>query len=170
MKIIFVRHGETNIKTGKLTRKGVSQIKDAAKYLKTEKIDMIYCSPKTRAIQSANILKEKLGIADIKIEKNLTERQLLSEEQAILYKDFYDKNYLNYDFDTDKFDTCKDFIDRNFKAFKKIVSANKKGATILVVAHSSTLYAINAYINGIPKDNQIIWLQCSNGAVVKFHI
>ena len=170
MKIIFVRHGQTNLKTGKLTRKGISQIKDAAKYLKTEKVDAIYCSPKTRAVQSANILQEKLGISDIKIEKNLTERELLNEEQLILYKNFYDENYLNYNFDTDKFDTCKDFIDRNFKAFKKIISGNKKDSTILIVAHSSTLYAINAYINGIPKDNKIIWLQCNNGAVIKFHI
>lgn len=170
MKIIFVRHGQTNLKTSKLTRRGVSQIKGVAKYLENEKVDIIYCSPTTRTIQSANILKDKLNVADLKIEKNLTERQFLTPEQAVLYKDFYDENYLNYDFDTEKFETCKDFIDRNFKAFKRIFSANKKDATVLIVAHSSTLYAINAFINGIPKNNQIIWLQCSNGAVIKFHV
>ena len=41
VKLIFVRHGETNLNTGKLTLRGVRQIKNALKYLSNENIDAI---------------------------------------------------------------------------------------------------------------------------------
>ena len=47
IKLIFIRHGDTNINTGKLSLRGVKQIKNALKYLKNENISAIYCSPRT---------------------------------------------------------------------------------------------------------------------------
>lgn len=209
MKLIFVRHGEINLKTGTLSKAGIKQIKMVAKYLKNEKIDAIFCSPKTRAIQSANILKGQLK-AEVYIEKNLNERQILTPSQRNLYSKEFDENYLNYNFQSPNFETCKDFIDRNFQGFINIITLinpkifktienplkllkngvinfelSQKGngntqivnlseglanQNIVVVAHSSTLYALNAFLNGIPYHGQITWLQCNNGAVVKFFI
>ena len=196
MKIIFVRHGDTNLKTGTLSKIGVRQIKASAKYLKNEKIDAIFCSPKTRTIQTANILKNYLN-AEVYIEKNLNERQILTPSQRLLYAKEFDENYLNYNFQSPNFETCKDFIDRNFEGFINILSilnpkifkeidnplelfkngainfenaSNFANQTIVIAAHSSTLYALNAFLNGIPSNGQITWLQCSNGAVIKFFI
>ena len=209
MKIIFVRHGETNLKTGTLSKTGVRQIKAACKYLKNEKIDAIFCSPKTRAVQTANIIKAYQK-AEVYIEKNLNERQILTPSQRLLYAKEFDENYLNYNYQSPNFETCKDFIDRNFEGFiniltlinpkvfkniedplkmlksgainfelsqkeeqiSEVISLSKSLAnqTIAIVAHSSTLYALSAFINGIPQNGQITWLQCNNGAVVKFFI
>ena len=209
MRIIFVRHGDTNLKTGTLSKTGVRQIKQSAKYLKNEKIDAIFCSPKTRAVQTANILKNQLK-AEVYIEKNLNERQILTPSQRTLYATEFDENYLNYNFQSPNFETCKDFIDRNFQGFINILTTInpklfrdiedplklfRKGVinfelskkeenneinaslseslsnhTIIIAAHSSTLYALNAFMNGIPHHGQITWLQCNNGAVIKFFI
>jgi len=168
MKIIFIRHGETNINTGKLTQRGVRQIKSALSYIKDEKIDAIYCSPRTRALQTANILNSKFN-APLFILKELNERQQLSSNNVSFKKDF-DDNYLNYDYQSEDFETCKDFIDRTTEGLKKIKQTYTKDQTIIIAAHSSTLYAINTFVTGIPKSNKINWLQCSNGAVIKFHL
>ena len=196
MKIIFVRHGEINLKTGTLTRTGVKQIKMAGKYLSNENIDFIFCSPKTRTIQSANILNTFFK-SEMIIENGFNERQILTPIKRDQFGDEFDENYLNYNYQSQNFETCKDFIDRILqgmvnvinkiepKVFKKVedpLELLKKGTlnldgqikmpdeTIVIVAHSSTLYGINAFINGIPKNGQINWLQCNNGAVVKYFI
>jgi len=167
MKIIFIRHGEANNKTGKLTRRGEKQVKSALKYLENEKVDAIFCSPRTRALQTANILNEHFEVP-LYIVKELNERQLLTPAQALLYEKEFNENYLNYNYDSDNFETCKDFIDRTCTGLKNIQKNYSKYSTIIIAAHSSTLYAINAYINGIPKDKIIKWYQCSNAAVIKF--
>ncbi|MBQ3047812.1 MAG: histidine phosphatase family protein [Clostridia bacterium] len=169
MKIIFIRHGETNIKTGTLTRKGVKQIKSAAKYLKDEKISAIYCSPTTRTLQTANILNKTFK-KPLFILKELNERQQLNSSHSISMHKIFNENYLNYDFESEDFETCKNFIDRNISGLEKIRKKYRTEKTIIIAAHSSTLYAINTYATGIPANNKITWLQCSNGAVIKFHL
>lgn len=168
MKIIFIRHGEANINTGKLTFNGKRQVKNILKYLKDEKISAIYCSPRTRALQSTNILNAKLKVP-VFIQNNLNERQLLPLGKE-KFKEDYDNNYLNYTYENSHFETCKNFIDRNLKVFEKIKNKHKKDNAVIIIAHSATLSALNAFVNGIPKDNQILWLQCSNGAVIKYNI
>ncbi|MBQ9792803.1 MAG: histidine phosphatase family protein [Clostridia bacterium] len=169
IKLIFIRHGDTNINTGKLTMRGTKQIKDALKYIKDEEIQAIFCSPRTRTLQTANIINNKFNVP-LFIIKELNERQILNSAERLLYGEDFNNNYLNYAYENDKFETCKDFIDRCFVGLEKILSKAEKNSTILLCAHSSTLYAINAFLNGIPKDNQIQWLQCSNGTVIKFHL
>lgn len=169
IKLIFIRHGECNYKTGKLTLRGSMQIKGALRYIKNEKINAIFCSPRTRTLQTANILNAKLN-APLFILKELNERQVLTPAEEFLHKEEHDKNYLNYNYENDKFETCKDFIDRCLIGLNKIIESSENNSTVLICAHSSTLYAINVFINGLPKDNQIKWLQCSNGAVFKFNV
>lgn len=169
MKIIFVRHGETNLKTGKLSRKGIQQIKDARKYLQNEKISAIYCSPKTRALQSANILNKNIQVP-LSIINNFDEREQLPDGCKTKLQKEYEKFYFSYLHESNEYETCKKFISRFCSSLKQIENKTKKSDTILIVAHSSSLYAINAFVNGIPKDNEIKWLQCNNGAVIKFFV
>lgn len=169
IKLIFIRHGDTNINTSKLSSRGVRQIKNSLRYLKNENISAIYCSPRTRTLQTANIMNKKLKLP-LFIIKEINERQPLTSAEQILYGEDYDLNYLDYTYENKNFETCKDFIDRCFAGLTKIINKTPKNSTILLCAHSSTLYAINAYINGIPEDKRIKWLQCSNGAVIKFYL
>jgi alpha-ribazole phosphatase len=78
IRIIVIRHGEAIHNLGHLmtstkspgiylTPKGVQQVKDAAKLLKKEKIDIIYTSPLFRTLQTAQILGDRLQVPYQKI-------------------------------------------------------------------------------------------------------
>lgn len=168
MKLIFIRHGEANYQTDKLTLRGKVQIKWACRYLDNEKPDAIFCSPRTRTLQSANIINKKFKVP-LHIMQEITERQYLNDRERKLYWEEYDKHYLDYTYENSHFETCKDFIDRCIRGIEKIMQEHKN-STVIVCAHSSTLYAINAYINGIPETQKIDWVQCSNGAIIKYYL
>jgi len=71
MNLILVRHGEipSNIKKvyagrrpEKLNDKGIRQSQDVAKKLLDFRVDAIYTSPIQRAVQTAEIIREKLNV------------------------------------------------------------------------------------------------------------
>ena len=59
MKIIFIRHGDYNPKTEKLTLLGKLQMLFVRKYLENERVDLVLSSPKLRALEGAKILNKK---------------------------------------------------------------------------------------------------------------
>jgi broad specificity phosphatase PhoE len=78
MKLILIRHAESDKNAGKstkenrLTPKGQLQAKKLAKYLSQEKIDHIYCSNSTRCIETMEALlqnrdDETIGISFSKL-------------------------------------------------------------------------------------------------------
>lgn len=166
MKIIYVRHGEVCKENGGLSDVGKNQAQSIVEYIRPENPVKVYCSPQTRAIETAHIIANKLGLnvevvggVDERIQPNLEGQQALE----------FSQNYFNLDYVNPQVQTCKDFLVKNFKTFNEIVARHKeKDENVIVVAHSSTLYALGAYVNGIPQDRQIVWMQCSNCAVVKF--
>jgi len=80
-----MRHGEAennvlHILAGReseyhLTEKGKTQVADVAEKLKTVPIDVMYTSPVTRAIETSQIVAEKIAI-DYKIDERLTETEM----------------------------------------------------------------------------------------------
>ena len=175
MRICFIRHAEDKerkdngtFEDTKLTTFGKKILRQTIKYYDDENIAAVYSSPNIRAIKSAEIIAKRYNVPLI-VEENLRERKKFnyvvgSDDE----KEFWD-NYLNYSYKTDKFETCKEFIDRNFEVFDKIKKAhNDLNQNVIIVGHSATLYALNTYFNGIPKDNQIVWMQCGNCCMVKF--
>ncbi len=173
MRICFIRHA-SDIKPKVLGENtpislaGKIQVKNAIRYYEKENIKAIYTSPCKRAIQTAEIIARKFDVPMYIIEE-LTERRKFDYVKGSEDEKIFMENYLNYDFDSDKFESCKKFIDRNFKAFDKIISKHyDKNENVIVVGHSATLYALNTYFTGIPKNNQIVWLQCGNCCMVKF--
>lgn len=168
MKIIFVRHGQSNIKTNKLTLKGHLQALGAKNFLKNEEFDCIFCSPQVRALQTAKILNKGRN-KPLFITKNFDERDILPIGKEELEEE-YKKFYFKYNFESQEYQTCKDFIDKIFVGMQEVLDKKDQFKTVVIVGHNSTLYGINAFVNGIPKTNKISWLQCSNGAVIKFLI
>ncbi|MFQ5970527.1 MAG: histidine phosphatase family protein [Nitrososphaerales archaeon] len=85
MAAILMRHGEAennvlHILAGRkleyhLTEKGRVQVADITEKLKTVPIDTIYTSPITRAIETSQIIAEKIGI-DYKIDERLNETEM----------------------------------------------------------------------------------------------
>ena len=167
MKIIFVIHGEENVLNGTLTLKGKVQSLFARQFLKEEKIDEIFVSPQTCALQTANIINKKKNVS-LNIFKEFDVRGVLKLNQIASLQEEFTKNYFNYNFESEDYETCKKYIDRVFLGLKRILEKDLN--CVLIVGHSSSLYAINTFINGIPKDGQIKLIKCKDGTVVKFYI
>lgn len=165
MKIIFLTHGEENVLKGTLTLKGKVQAFLARQFLKDEEIDEIFVSPQACALQTANIVNKKRN-APLNIFKKFDERSVLKHNQVATLQSEFAENYFNYNFESEKYETCKKYIDRVFLGLKRILDRDLK--CVLIVGHSSALYAINTFINGIPKDGQIKLLKCKDGTAVKF--
>lgn len=173
MRICFIRHG-SDIKPKflgedtSLSMLGVRQTKSSIRYYDSENIKAVYTSPCKRAYQTAEIIAKRYGVPIIVLD-GLKERIKFDYKENTEEEKLFVENYLNYDFDTDKFESCKKFIDRNFEAFDIIINNHfQKNENVILVGHSATLYALNAYFNGIPKDKQIVWLQCGNCSMVKY--
>ncbi len=66
MRILLIRHGDPDYAIDGLTEKGKREVKLLAKKLSKEKIDKIYCSPRGRALRTAEPTAEALGM-DIEI-------------------------------------------------------------------------------------------------------
>lgn len=175
MRICYIRHAKD--KVGKdvifkgdtsLTMQGKRILKQTIEYYDKEKAVAIYTSPNKRAVQTAEIISKRYNIPVI-VKEGLRERIKFdyvkgSEDEKIFWE-----NYLNYNFQTDKFESCKTYIDRNFEVFKEIVDLHdKKDENVILVGHSATLYALNTFFNGIPRNKQIKWMQCGNCCMVKF--
>ncbi len=62
MKIIFVRHGHPDYKSGHLTELGHLHARAAARRLAAEGIEKIYSSPLTRAVETAEYTAAALGL------------------------------------------------------------------------------------------------------------
>ena len=159
IRIFFVRHGDAS--DDKLTKLGKKQAKEITKQLNYENIKKIYCSPLKRCLETAKIISKKLNL-EIEIINDLKERNKINNPKNNIEKEV-NENYLNYNYINTKYDTCNAFINRSFDAFDKILENHKnRNENILIIAHSSTIYALNAYITGIPSDGNIVWIRAGN--------
>lgn len=166
MKIIFIKHGKSSFSTDKLTLLGKLQMSAVKKQLKNESIDAIFCAPETRTLQSAKMLSTKFN-KPLYIIKEFAERTPLSPDKQEMIEEFQ-KYYLSYNYENENFETCNKYLNRVFVGIEQILSQENELHNVIIVAHSSTLQAINTYINGLPKDKQVKWIQLSHGAIVKF--
>lgn len=155
MKIIFIRHGETDqnvdYKAGKpikeknypLNNLGKSQVEETAKKLKDEKIDLIITSPYLRAKMTADIINKYHNIP-MEIENDIREINV----------GFIGKEAFHEHFDMDKNlkpgvengETVKDFFTRVYNVINKI-KEKYPDKTICIVAHGGVSHAFRAYFN-----------------------
>ncbi|HEY7734846.1 MAG TPA: histidine phosphatase family protein [Nitrososphaera sp.] len=110
--VIFMRHGQaennvSRILVGRhieahLTAQGREQVADAAKHLKSIPIDKVYVSPVIRAVETAKIVCETLGM-DYEIDERLYEIELGKlvgmnyEEVTTKYGDLFMRFYTERD-------------------------------------------------------------------------
>ena len=166
MKLIYVRHGEVAYPNGPLSERGRVQAEGTIDYIALENPVKIYCSPQLRAKQTAEIIAKGLNL-EIEVLPELDERVRVEKDEELVVE----SNYFNYDYENSKIQTCRDFIEKNFKGFYKILENHKeKNESVVIVAHSSTSYALTTFVNGVPSDRKIGWTQCSNCAVIKFFV
>lgn len=176
MNIYLLRHGETDWnKEGRiqghtdipLNQKGRIQIAQAATGLARicPKVDLILCSPLSRARESAEIAAENLHYPSgrIVVEPLLIERSF-GEAEGMTAAEREEK-YPNYHYsDTGyhfpEMEEYEDLMKRANSAFQKIVDTYKDKDNILAVSHGAILAAIiTAVTDGkIPYFSDVISL------------
>ena len=162
-RLFLVRHGETNWNLEKrfggrsdearLTEKGKEQVRLLRKRLATEHIDALYCSPLTRALDTAKIIKPD-GV-EIQIHPDLIERDfgdvdgMKSQEYRDAHPELYDGNggyYLNDLPGVKGLELFADVRKRGLRVLKEI--AEKETGTVLIVTHGTLLRAIFTSLMG----------------------
>lgn len=161
MKIYVVRHGQTdwNIK-GKiqgqkdieLNSTGIKQANDLRDKINVLDIDLIMCSPLKRTKKTAEIINKDKNLKII-YKEELTERGLGDFEGKDCETD--EEQIYNY-YKNDKkmnIEPVKNLCDRINKLLKDI-KENYYTNKILLVTHSGTARAIEAYFYGIDSNRK----------------
>lgn len=164
MKILLVRHGETNWNVkrkmqGKtdieLNENGKNQAKAISNKIKDENIDVIICSTLKRASKTAQIINEEIG-CEIIYDDRLVERGCGIYEGK--HPEEFDKvEFWSYkrNVKIEGAECVRDFFDRVFKALDDIID-KYKGKKVLIVAHGGVSLPVNCYFNGIPDRDNIL--------------
>ena len=155
MKILLVRHGESEHNSGKsankdssLTKKGKSQAEHLGKKLRKEKIkiDKIYTSNLIRSKQTAEIISK---IIKVPIKKSLEE-----------LNEYPSANLRN---------KIKIFFNARIKKLRNLLNSiakdKEKNKTIPIVAHGVTNRIIIGHLLEIPLGKQLLRLWQHNTAV-----
>lgn len=167
MILMFVRHGESL--NDELTGLGKKQCELMVMGNEEYRFSKIYCSVANRCKETALYLSEKYNL-ELEYLKGVKDRQMLKGDPITKgEKDWYE-NYLNKNFSYNNPEGCKEFLERNFREFDKIIKAHKdKNENVILVAHSCTFYALQEYFNKSLEDN-IKYYRLSNCAKVYFEI
>jgi probable phosphoglycerate mutase len=151
--VYAVRHGETKWnREGKqqghldspLTERGIKQAEAVAEGLVGRGIEHIYSSDLGRAVQTAEIIGARLGLA-VETDKRLRERNF-GELQGLTMEESsrrYGEEWLKYRSDDPDYrppggESAREHFECNMKGMKSIVRAHG-GKTVLVVAHGGVL-------------------------------
>ena len=177
MKIYLIRHGQT---TGdvenryggayddELSDKGKIQAHELANRIGNSGIQILLCSPMTRAQQTAKILKTKLS-CEIKTIESLRERNkngvlsgMTRNEAKIKYPKLVEelKDYRNQ---IQGAESHEDFVERIKKAFMEVTSAVNY-STIGIVTHGGPIWVV---FTDILKDKGFDFTDCAYAVLDK---
>lgn len=166
MEILMVRHGETDWNVAKklqgktdieLNENGIKQAMIVAESLKEEKIDVIIASPLKRTRKTAEIIGKKIGCKVIYneglIERNCGEFEGKKGEDFDRVAFWSYKRNLKYE----RAEGVRDFFDRIFETLDEITN-EYKGKRVLIVSHGGVSLPVNCYFNGIPDEDNILYM------------
>lgn len=159
-KLFYIRHGETEhnfnamwagrVETP-LTKKGIKQAKEAGKTLgKSDlKIDLIICSPLSRALDTAKHVAKEIGYPVEKIQINdLFIERSFGEMEGKSWTKFMKEYPLEHMDRVDGAETIADLDARARKALEYVKSLPEDN--ILVVGHGSFGRAFIRVVNKLP--------------------
>jgi len=164
LRLILVRHGETEGDCGlrywgstdiELNANGLKQAHKLKERLSSEKIDAIYCSRRSRAIRTAEVIAEAHNGTEIKECDELNEidfgkiEGLTFEEISAKYPELTSK-WLKWSHKL-AFPDGEDFQQFNKRALKFIERLRKHNTdeTVLVVGHGGPFRLILCHLMGI---------------------
>ena len=170
MKLIFIRHGQTDWNLqGKiqgsydsnLNEAGINQAMKLSEVLLNlnYSFSRIYTSPQKRALQTAKILSEYsnidyCAIDDLK-EINMGEWEGLSwkeveENYPVEYREWYlNRRYTK----TPEGESYQDMLERVLKAIHKIINENNED--VVIVSHSAVIMCLQCYVTNTPFNDML---------------
>jgi broad specificity phosphatase PhoE len=176
MKLIIVRHGETvaNSKKilqgkdgGKLNEKGIKQAQEAGKHLKSHKIDMVFCSPLDRCVETLNNILEECPIDSEVFMSNLIEERDFgeytgTESQMIDWEELDKDNKVNREMGVE---SLVDFRKR-VELFMEDLKLEDGEKTVLIVSHAGPIRVMINKINNqeLPYEE----IEVNNDQVLEF--
>ena len=167
MIIMFVRHAEA--KENKITALGKKQCELMCEQEEDYVFSRIYCSSVERCKETAKYFQKKFNL-EMEILDKIKDREVLkTTPQNKAEKLWYD-NYLNKEFSHSNPEGCKEFLERNFGEFEKIIRTHKtKNENVILVAHSCTFYALLEYLKP-SKSKDLDYCRLSNCSKIYFEI
>jgi broad specificity phosphatase PhoE len=174
MKLIFVRHGETdaNVKqvlqreTGKLTPKGILQARNVGKELKKKyKIDMVFCSPYQRCVDTLEVILNECPIdGEISMSNLIIERDVGEYEGAEIYMVNWDElneeSKLNKKMGVESILSLKKRTD----LFLEDLKMEDNDSTVLILSHADTIKMMINKLTGRLFDE----IEVDNATVYEF--
>jgi len=161
---ILIRHGEAEsnvngVTSGlltsihNLTPKGILQIKESAKRLKGEKIDLIFYSPLRRTRETAMIVKDVLGLGDevVREDKRLREINFgpLENKSSLEYQKTVGSDWEDQRVDDFQGVEGRHSIRQRVIEFISEIDKDYKGKNILIVGHDTPLWILETSAQGL---------------------
>ena len=179
MNIYVMRHGRTDLNAENkfngqidedLNSDGIEGAKEAAEIISGLKLDVVFCSPLTRAKHTCDIVH--VNNIPVIYEARIKERTLGVLDGKDLAKEGFSKaDYYNYYLESDLpgFEPMKEFYKRVHSFMDEIVHSNYEN--ILVIAHGGVLRSIYYYFNGIPEDGDVSAYESrKNCEIIKYEV
>ena len=174
--IYFLRHGETyanssetitGISDVSLTEKGLKQAYDAKKLFENIHIDVCFCSPLKRTVDTCNIVCEGKNV-EIFLDDRIIARNY-GVYEGVKYSKAHGKMNWNINVKEDKniCEPVQDMVARIFN-FLDFLKENYKDKDVLIVSHSSVGKIINCYFNGFPHNGDVFTKIIRNAEIVKY--
>lgn len=177
MKVYIVRHGETvenanNCLVGRrnsdLTKNGVEQAKEVAKYFNDKKIDLIISSPLNRCKTTAEIISR--GNIPIQYTEKLLGRDhgefTGMPRESINFDEYW--NY-NKDIQYEKAESVKTLYNRVVSVIEEL-QEEYQDKSIIVVTHSGVIRILYYYFQGIPEDGILSEVEIKNCSVFEYDL
>lgn len=157
-RLLVCRHGETDwnrehrmqgCSDRKLNETGIAQAAETAAKLKGEKIDVLISSPLSRAVRTAEIIGDELGLKISEFPDEFREREFgvfegkTFEECAVLKAELAKGNC-----SLQPPEPHKDFAERVLKGLEYI-HRKYSGKNILLVCHAGVIKVLYCYFNNL---------------------
>lgn len=163
-QFILLRHGQTDWNVQhlyqgqrdiELNDTGIEQAQNAAEALKQEKIDVVYCSDLSRALETAKAVMRYHPDVPLRIDPLLRERSYGDLEGTPYQRDLLnpsireliDKNPYGHKFGDDG-ESLEDVLVRAKSAHEKII-AQHPGQNVLVVSHGTFISLFLVALKGL---------------------
>ena len=170
MKLIFIRHGQTDWNVqgkiqgsydSELNATGIEQAMSLSEKLfnLNYKFSKIYSSPQKRALKTAEILSKSSNVDYISVkdlqEMNMGKWEGLSwKEVEEQYPNEYKEWYLNRRYTkTPDGEAYQDMLERVLKAIHKIINENNED--VVIVSHSAVIMCLQCYVTNTPFNDML---------------